>query len=88
MSRGTQTGDDMGTFALAHRGRDIAGQTDAADDTELVAAVRRGEDAAYEELFRRYHQRVTGYVTRMVGCREHAEEIAQEAFISALRLDE
>ncbi|MCW2991939.1 MAG: sigma-70 family polymerase sigma factor [Solirubrobacterales bacterium] len=71
----------MGTFALAHRGRD----TEQTTDTDLVAAVRRGEDTAFEELFRRYHQRVTGYVTRMVGCREHAEEIAQEAFISALR---
>lgn len=72
----------MGTFALAHRGRD---SREVADDTDLVAAVRRGEDTAFEELFRRYHQRLTAYVTRMVGCREHAEEITQEAFISALR---
>jgi RNA polymerase sigma factor (sigma-70 family) len=75
----------MGTIALAHRGRDTAGNRDVVADTELVAAVRRGDDAAFEELYRRYQQRVTGYVTRMVGCREHAEEIAQEAFISALR---
>ena len=72
----------MGTFALAHRGRDVRG--DAAD-TDLVTATRGGEDAAFEELYRRYHPRVTAYVARMVGCREHAEEIAQEAFISALR---
>jgi RNA polymerase sigma factor (sigma-70 family) len=76
----------MGTFALAHRGRETVGTRDvAADDTQLVAAIRRGDDSAFEELFRRYHSRITGYVTRMVGCREHAEEIAQEAFISALR---
>src|SRR5919112_317068 len=75
----------MGTIALAHRGCDIVGTNDATEDTDLVAAVRRGHDTAYEELFRRYHQRVTAYVARMVGCREHAEEIAQEAFISALR---
>src|SRR6476661_10213882 len=72
----------MGTIALAHPGRDT---TDTVGDVELVASVRRGDDTAFEELFRRYHQRVTGYVARMVGCREHAEEIAQEAFISALR---
>src|SRR3954451_3020679 len=72
----------MGTIALAHPGRDT-GET--AGDTDLVAAVRDGDDRAFEELFRRYHQRVTGYVARMVGCREHAEEITQEAFISALR---
>ena len=72
----------MGTIALAHPGRDT---TDTVGDVELVAAVRRGDDRAFEELFRRYQQRVTGYVARMVGCREHAEEITQEAFISALR---
>jgi RNA polymerase sigma factor (sigma-70 family) len=71
----------MSTFALAHRGR----ETGATDDAVLVAAVRRGDDAAFEELFRRYQDRITGYVTRMVGCRDHAQEIAQEAFISALR---
>lgn len=75
----------MGTFALAHRGCDTAVTTEAASDTELVAAIRAGKDAAFETLFRRYQQRITGYVARMVGCREHAEEIAQEAFISALR---
>lgn len=75
----------MGTFALAHRGRDTAVTTEATSDPELVTAIRAGEDVAFETLFRRYQQRVTGYVARMVGCREHAEEIAQEAFISALR---
>jgi RNA polymerase sigma factor (sigma-70 family) len=74
----------MSTLALAHRGRDTPDR-DEASDVDLVAAVRRGDDAAFEGLFRRYHQRITAYVTRMVGCREHAEEIAQEAFISALR---
>ena len=75
----------MGTLALAHRGRDTVGTGEVAADTDLVRAVRRGNDAAFEELYRRYHQRITAYVARMVGCREHAEEIAQEAFISALR---
>jgi RNA polymerase sigma factor (sigma-70 family) len=72
----------MGTIALAHRGCE---SRDAAADTDLVAAIRGGDDTAFEELFRRYQQRVTAYVARMVGCREHAEEITQEAFISALR---
>lgn len=75
----------MGTFALAHRGRDTSVGRDDVTDVHLVAAIRRGDDTAFEQLYRRYHQRITAYVTRMVGCREHAEEIAQEAFISALR---
>ena len=73
----------MSTIALAHRGREAAGTETA--DTDLVTAVRRGDDTAFEELYRRYRPRVCAYVARMVSCREHAEEIAQEAFISALR---
>ena len=73
----------MGAIALAHRGRDTG--KDVTGDAMLVTAIRQGDDAAFEELFRRYHGRVTGYVTRMVGCPEHAQEIVQEAFISALR---
>ena len=75
----------MGTLALAHRGRETAVTTGESDDAGLVAATRRGDDAAFEELYRRYHSRVCAYVARMVGCREHAQEVAQEAFISALR---
>jgi len=73
----------MSTFALAHRGRETSAV--GTGDVDLVAAVRRGDDTAFEQLYSRYHARVTAYVSRMVGCREHAEEIAQEAFISALR---
>ena len=75
----------MSTLALAHRGRDVSTVRTDGSDVDLVAAVRRGDDTAFEHLYQRYHSRVTAYVARMVGCREHAEEIAQEAFISALR---
>lgn len=75
----------MGALALAHRGCDTTVGRDDATDVALVAAIRRGDDTAFEQLYRRYHQRITAYVARMVGCRDHAEEIAQEAFISALR---
>jgi RNA polymerase sigma factor (sigma-70 family) len=54
-------------------------------DRELVAAVREGDDAAFEELYRRYRARVTGYVRRMVRDDARAEDIAQDAFLSALR---
>jgi RNA polymerase sigma factor (sigma-70 family) len=75
----------MSTIALAHRGREVSAVRTDGQDVDLVAAVRRGDDTAFEHLYQRYHGRVTAYVARMVGCREHAEEIAQEAFISALR---
>jgi RNA polymerase sigma factor (sigma-70 family) len=54
-------------------------------DRELVAAVRAGDDAAFEELYRRYRARVTGFVRGMVRDDARAEDIAQDAFLSALR---
>jgi RNA polymerase sigma factor (sigma-70 family) len=56
-----------------------------AEDRELVRAVRDGEDAAFEELYRRYHPRIAAYVRRMVRDPARAEDLAQDAFFSALR---
>jgi RNA polymerase sigma factor (sigma-70 family) len=52
---------------------------------ELVAAVRRGSDEAFEELFARFRGRIGSYVLGMVGDHGRAEDVAQEVFISALR---
>jgi RNA polymerase sigma factor (sigma-70 family) len=57
----------------------------ACTEHELVAAVRRGSDRAFEELFSRYRARIGSYVFGMVGDHARAEDIAQEVFISALR---
>lgn len=62
----------------------IARATDASD-AELVAFVRAGDDSAFEELYRRYSRRVAAFVCRMVGDPDRAEDVAQEAFFSALR---
>ncbi len=57
----------------------------ACSEHELVAAVRRGDDRAFEVLFARYEQRITAYVAGMVGDHARAEDIRQDVFISALR---
>src|SRR3977135_1063715 len=54
-------------------------------ENELVAAVRRGDDVAFEELFSRYRSRISAYVLTAVGDHGRAEDITQEVFISALR---
>jgi RNA polymerase sigma factor (sigma-70 family) len=54
-------------------------------DCELVAAVRAGDDAAFEELYGRYRSRITSYVRGMVHDDGRAEDVTQEAFLSALR---
>ena len=54
-------------------------------DRDLVEAVRAGDDVAFEELYRRYRPRIAAYVRRMVRDAARAEDIAQDAFFSALR---
>jgi len=55
------------------------------DDQTLLARLRRGETRAFEEMVIAYQHRVFGVAVRMLGNRAEAEEIAQEAFIRALR---
>ena len=54
-------------------------------DLVLVAAVRRGDDRAFEQLYARYQRRISAYVLGMVKDHGRAEDITQEVFISALR---
>jgi RNA polymerase sigma factor (sigma-70 family) len=57
----------------------------ASSDAQLVALVRSGDDGAFEELYRRYAARLRGFVTRRVGDPARAEDLTQDAFMSALR---
>jgi RNA polymerase sigma factor (sigma-70 family) len=54
-------------------------------DCALVDAVRDGDDAAFEELYRRYHGRIAGFVRNMLHDDARTEDVAQETFFSALR---
>src|SRR3954451_18711375 len=54
-------------------------------DSELVAAVRRGDDRAFEELYGRYQRRISSYIFGMVKDHARAEDLTQDVFMSALR---
>jgi RNA polymerase sigma factor (sigma-70 family) len=56
-----------------------------AADAELVAAVRAGDDSAFEELYRRYQPRIARFICSMLHDAARCEDVAQEAFLSALR---
>ncbi len=54
-------------------------------DNDLVTAIRRGDDHAFELLYERYHRRIASYIYGMVNDYGRAEDIAQDVFMSALR---
>jgi len=49
-------------------------------DKSLINAHCQGDPAAFDELVRRYGDRVLGYLIRMSGNREQAEDLFQETF--------
>jgi RNA polymerase sigma-70 factor (ECF subfamily) len=59
-------------------------QSDAGD-MELVAQARKGDREAFSELVRRYYERVYGTIYSLVGDRDDADDLAQEAFLKAYR---
>ncbi|MBI5103406.1 MAG: sigma-70 family RNA polymerase sigma factor [Solirubrobacterales bacterium] len=54
-------------------------------DHALVAAVRAGDDLAFERLYHRYHRRIAAYIYGMVHDYGRAEDLTQDVFMSALR---
>ncbi len=55
----------------------------AADEMALVQRARHGDLGAYDELVRRYQERIYATVYHMTANHEDANDLAQEAFIKA-----
>jgi RNA polymerase sigma-70 factor (ECF subfamily) len=55
-----------------------------ADEAEIVRQVQRGDRAAFDTLARRYAQRAFEIAYRVLGHRQDAEDLVQEAFMAAL----
>jgi len=55
----------------------------ATDEKELVDRARHGDMGAYDDLVRRYQERIYSTVYHMTGNHEDANDLAQEAFIKA-----
>lgn len=53
-------------------------------DQEVVERARRGREAAFRELIRRYERPVFSLVYRLVRDRERAEDLSQDTFIKVL----
>ncbi|MGQ9462429.1 MAG: RNA polymerase sigma factor [Candidatus Fervidibacter sp.] len=55
------------------------------DDVTLVRLCLEGENWAFDELVRRYRDRVYGMALHLLGDRELAEDLAQETFLRAFQ---
>ncbi len=58
---------------------------DPADLDQLLERARRQEPDAFEELVRRYSQRLFGLLLRLTGSRDAAEDYVQETFLRVVR---
>lgn len=55
------------------------------ENSRLVAAHLAGDERAFGELVRRYQVRLLNFIFRMIGDRERAEDLVQEAFVRVHR---
>lgn len=55
------------------------------DDVSLIMAYLDGEAAAFDTLFRRYHDRVRSVCMRYIGDEAAAEDLVQETFFNVIR---
>ena len=54
-------------------------------ESDLLARVRGGDDAAFEALYDAYHRRLLAFCQHMLGSREEAEDVLQHTFLAAYR---
>ncbi len=59
------------------------GRPDASSDAALVARAREGDPSGFDEIVRRHHKRVYTLAYRMLRHPQEAEDVTQEAFLSA-----
>lgn len=63
----------------------IARYTHADPDVRLMLRVREDDAVAFEELMRRYQNRVVAVIAHQIGRRDLAEDLAQDVFLRVYR---
>src|SRR5215216_7805737 len=57
----------------------------AAPDERLVAALRRGDEKAFEAIYDRHHRALLGFCRHMLGSQDEGEDALQQTFLRAHR---
>src|ERR1044072_7386245 len=65
--------------------RDLPQEPPAPEDAALVNAARNGDMHAYDQLIRRYQERIYATIYHMTSNHEDANDLAQETFIKAFQ---
>ena len=65
--------------------RSMSGAAAADPDVALMLRVQAGDQAAFQELFRKFSPRVLQYTRRFVGSDALAEEVTQDVFVQVFR---
>jgi RNA polymerase sigma-70 factor (ECF subfamily) len=63
----------------------MASATSVDDEATLVAQLRAGDEAAFEQVVRLYGGRLLAVARRIVGTEEDARDAVQDAFLNAFR---
>jgi RNA polymerase sigma-70 factor (ECF subfamily) len=56
-----------------------------AEDHELIAAAKAGDERAFGKLMRKYEERVQNHCMRIVGDEQESEDLKQEVFVKVFR---
>ncbi len=54
-------------------------------DSELVTGIKKGDEAAFQEMMTRYTQKVFNLAIRLTRCQEDAEEVLQDVFVAVYK---
>jgi RNA polymerase sigma-70 factor (family 1) len=65
-------------FLKKNQNREIVYTT----DPEIVTAIRRGDEGAFEKTFRKYYERLCHYANSLLKEEDEAEEIVQTVFLT------
>lgn len=83
--KGGQPQNKTDAISRSSKPEDLQQQRRQADDIMLVKRAKNGDLGAYDELVRRYQQRIYSMIYNMTANHEDASDLTQETFIKAFR---